>query len=179
MSTATYMKMDAKGDDYSKSEVDSRMLESATVSNGTVTETQQTEDDYLDADVAHLQKMTDFKSYSKGLMDIALLSANANQLRTALEYPGPHKWFIVGMITLSLILQVLATILLVLERLTCNKKDYKRCHSYNAAIAISVVLIIVVNIIITAFGVPDIHIPPSPLPGPTGLMEAQNITINT
>ena len=42
-------------------------------------------------DVDHLEKMTDFKSYSKGLMDIALLTANANQLRHTLEICEPFR----------------------------------------------------------------------------------------
>jgi len=157
--------------DMHTDDIDSRtkMLRNGATGDGqVVTESQQTENDYLDVDVDNLQKMSDFKSYSKGLMDIALLSANANQLRTVLEYPYEHKWPLVGMITLSLVLQVLATCLLILERMTCSKKDYKRCHYYNAAIAISVVLIIFINIFITAFGVPDLEPVPGPHDGPNG-----------
>jgi len=135
---------------------------------GFTQETQQTEGSYMDEeDAAHLQKMTDYKSYAKGLMDIALMSANANQLRTALEYPLPFNTVVVGMISLSLVLQIVATLLLVIERMTCRihkdrnskiqkrKKDFARCHKYNLAISIIVILIIFVNIFITAFGVPD------------------------
>merc|ERR1711915_1127353 len=83
------------------------------------------------------------------------MSANANQLRTALEYPIPYKGVIVGMISLSLILQIVASLMLVIERMTCKKKEFARCHKYNIAISIIVVFIIFCNIFITAFGVPD------------------------
>jgi len=117
-----------------------------------------------DEDVVELEKMSDYKSFSKGMMDIALMTANANQLRTALFYPFKHKWIVVGFIIISLILQVLATCLLILEKIKRPKRclnssehreGYKKCQQYNIAIAISVVLIIILNIFITAFGVPD------------------------
>jgi len=120
------------------------------------TDTQQTDDDpYMDGNVSHLEKMTDYKSYAKGLMDIALMSANANQLRNALEMRTPYSTVLTGMISASLLLQVIATIILVVERMTCRKHDYLRCHRYNIAIAVIVVLIIFINIFIAAFGVPS------------------------
>ena len=78
----------------------------------------QTED--ADNDAEHLEKMADYKSYAKvfiyqffstiilhqGLMDIALLSANANQLRNAFDICEPFRTPMVVMILLSILLQV-------------------------------------------------------------------------
>ncbi|XP_023320830.1 ninjurin-2-like [Eurytemora carolleeae] len=127
--------------------------ENERLSQQQATETQQTDDGYLD-ESTHLEKMGDYKSYAKGLMDIALISANANQLRTALEYPVPYSTILASMIAVSILLQVIATLLLVIERMTCKKHDYVRCHKYNLAIAILVCFVIFINIFITAFGVP-------------------------
>ena len=50
---------------------------------------------------------------------------------------------------------MVATCLLLVERLTCCKKDYALCHKYNAAIGCMTVVIIIVNILACAFGGPD------------------------
>lgn len=60
----------------------------------------------------------------------------------------------IGLLSLSILLQILASCLLVAERMTSRTGDFSRCHKYNAAIGIMVVLIIVVNILATAFGSP-------------------------
>ena len=51
--------------------------------------------------------------------------------------------------------QVIASCVLLVERLTCRKKDYALCHKYNAAIGCMTIVIIIVNILATAFGGPD------------------------
>merc|ERR1712183_803477 len=91
----------------------------------------------------HLEKMADYKSYAKGLMDIALLSANANQLRHAFDICEPFRTPMVVMILLSILLQVVASCLLLLERVTCHKRDFALCHKYNCAIGMIVIIIII------------------------------------
>merc|ERR1711934_150003 len=108
-----------------------------------------------EGDADHLEKMTDYKSYSKGLMDIALLTANANQLRHTLEICEPFRALLVVLLSLSILLQVVASCILLIERMTCRKKDWALCHKYNAAIGCLTVVIIIVNILATAFGGPD------------------------
>merc|ERR1712013_13315 len=108
-----------------------------------------------DHDAVHLVMMTEYKRYSKGLMDIALLTANANQLRHTLEICGPYKAFLVALLSISILLQVVASIVLMVERMTCRKKDFASCHKYNAAIGCLTIIFIVVNILATAFGGPD------------------------
>ena len=81
--------------------------------------------DYQD-DNYHLKKITDYKTYAKGLMDIALLSANANQLRHAVTLCQPFMTIMVALLSLSIILQVIASSILLIERLTIKNGDYDR-----------------------------------------------------
>jgi len=119
----------------------------------------QSQDEDADSDImdntSHLQKISDFKTYAKGLMDIALLTANANQLRHAFELCMPFRTILIVLLTTSIVLQVFASCLLLVERLTVRKKDYKRAHIYNAAIGLIVIGIILVNVLATAFGGPE------------------------
>lgn len=109
----------------------------------------------MDPDTGHLEKMTDFKSYAKGLMDLALLTANANQMRHAFDICEPFKTIMVILLGISILLQLLASCLLLAERMLAKRKDYALCHKYNAAIGMIVVVIIIVNILAAAFGGPD------------------------
>eukprot|EP00090_Calanus_glacialis_P012115 TRINITY_DN20558_c0_g1_i3.p1 TRINITY_DN20558_c0_g1~~TRINITY_DN20558_c0_g1_i3.p1 ORF type:complete len:156 (-),score=37.28 TRINITY_DN20558_c0_g1_i3:90-497(-) len=107
-----------------------------------------------DEKVEHLEKMAQYKTYAKGLMDIALLSANANQLRHALELCAPFRTLLIILLSISIILQVVASAILLIERMSCRKEDYQKCVKYNATIGVLVIIIIVVNILATAFGGP-------------------------
>ena len=57
--------------------------------------------------------------------------------------------------TVAVSVQVVASCILLVERLTCRKKDFALCHKYNAAIGCIVIVIIIVNILATVFGEPD------------------------
>ena len=63
-------------------------------------------------DVNHYQQK---KTLAQGMMDLALLSANANQLRIIIENGPSHKYFyvIAVLISVSIILQVIIIFLLV------------------------------------------------------------------
>merc|ERR1712226_72342 len=99
-----------------------------------------------------LEKIGDAKSLAVGLMDIALLTANANQLFGAFELCEPFKTILIVMVIISIVLQVLAACLLLAERLTVHKKEYAKCHIYNVVIGILVIIVIAVNVLATAFG---------------------------
>ena len=59
------------------------------------------------ADIADLNSYSDKKSYAKGLVDVALLTANANQLKHAFAIDDmTYKVVNVTLVLLSLILQV-------------------------------------------------------------------------
>merc|ERR1719308_456290 len=60
-------------------------------------------------------------------MDIALLTANANQLRHSLELCAPYRTLLIILLSISIVLQVIASGILLIERLTFKKEDYSRC----------------------------------------------------
>merc|ERR1712002_888897 len=99
-------------------------------------------------------------------MDIALMSANANQLRNVITLETPYCTFLCGMLVVSLTLQLIATVILVIERMTCRKHDYNLCHRFNTAIAVMTILIIVMNVFIAAFGAPTTTDPSTIHPKP-------------
>ena len=66
----------------------------------------------------------------QGLMDIALLSANANQLRHALELCAPFKILLIVLLTISILLQITASAILCIENIKRRRKDYSKCHKY-------------------------------------------------
>ena len=98
--------------------------------------------------------MTDYQSYCKGLMNLALLSANASQLREAIELCQPIKTIVISLLSLSVIFQMVASGLLVVERMTCKREDYHKCHKYNVMIGVLCVFIIVVNFLVISLAGP-------------------------
>eukprot|EP00092_Neocalanus_flemingeri_P099601 GFUD01127072.1.p1 GENE.GFUD01127072.1~~GFUD01127072.1.p1 ORF type:complete len:124 (+),score=36.92 GFUD01127072.1:113-484(+) len=76
-----------------------------------------------DEKVEHLETMTQYKSYAK-----------------------------IGLLSFSILLQVIATCLLFVERIAFNKQAYSRCPKYDIAIGFLVIVIIVINIFTSAFG---------------------------
>ncbi|XP_054473601.1 ninjurin-1 [Anoplopoma fimbria] len=97
------------------------------------------------------------KSAAESMLDVALLMANASQLKAVLEQ-GPEFTFYVPLITLisiSLILQIVVGVLLIFIvkwNLNDTSMHYKLNVMENAATAF-VFIIVVVNVFITAFGV--------------------------
>ncbi|XP_060838312.1 ninjurin-B-like [Rhopalosiphum padi] len=103
------------------------------------------------------------KNMAQGMMDIALLTANANQLRYILEFRGKNSTNFVLLLVLiacSLILQVfVGTILIFKGRMDCissstnnevTKMDTIKLNNY---VVLGVFLITVINIFIAAFTV--------------------------
>ncbi|XP_070816054.1 ninjurin-1 [Chaetodon trifascialis] len=97
------------------------------------------------------------KSAAESMLDVALLMANASQLKAVLEQ-GPDFTFYVPLITLisiSLILQIVVGVLLIFIvkwNLNDQSMHYKLNIMENFATAF-VFIIVVVNVFITAFGV--------------------------
>ncbi|KAK6321036.1 ninjurin-1-like [Coregonus clupeaformis] len=97
------------------------------------------------------------KSAAESMLDVALLMANASQLKAVLEQ-GPGFTFYTPLITLisiSLILQVTVGILLIFIvkwNLNDESMHFKLNIMENVATAL-VFIIVVVNVFITAFGV--------------------------
>ncbi|KAH8267907.1 hypothetical protein KR026_010803 [Drosophila bipectinata] len=91
-----------------------------------------------------------------GLMDIALLSANANQLRFLIFYNDKASTYIYCLILviLSLVLQILVGITLIFKRRLkrFNGRSYERT---NELLVMGVFLITVINIMLAAFTTTD------------------------
>ncbi|XP_030746734.1 uncharacterized protein LOC115875418 [Sitophilus oryzae] len=97
------------------------------------------------------------KTLAQGMMDLALFSANANQLRYVLETFRTHPYYYpsLALISISLLLQVAVGIGLVWNA-TYNVKDKKAlciANKINNFTIIGVFLVTVINVFISAFGV--------------------------
>lgn len=97
------------------------------------------------------------KTLAQGMMDLALFSANANQLRYVLESFQRHPYFYPSLIliSISLILQVAVGIGLIWNA-TYNVKDDKEICVANRIsnfTIIGIFLVTVINVFISAFGV--------------------------
>ncbi|KAL7734463.1 hypothetical protein ACLKA6_010790 [Drosophila palustris] len=98
------------------------------------------------------------KNVAEGLMDIALLSANANQLRFLITYNHEASTFYYSLVLviLSLVLQVLVGIVLIFKRRLrrCHSRHYMRT---NEVLVTGVFLITVINVLLAAFTTTDGH----------------------
>ncbi|XP_065362193.1 ninjurin-B [Calliphora vicina] len=94
------------------------------------------------------------KNTAEGLMDIALLSANANQLRFLITYNHDASTYYISitLVALSLLMQILVGIALIFKR------RFRTCRSkrYNELILGGVFIITVVNILLAAFTTTDV-----------------------
>ena len=104
-----------------------------------------------DANVEEVDTYAQHKNYAKGLMDLALLTANANQLSR--HYTQYGFSFVIVFLILSLSLQVTAGVLLLLDHRIRIKteKDLKQGTRYTDAITIIIFFVIVLNILFASF----------------------------
>ncbi|KAI5607124.1 ninjurin-1 isoform X2, partial [Silurus asotus] len=97
------------------------------------------------------------KSAAESMLDVALLMANASQLKAVLEQGTDFVFYapLITLISISLILQVIVGVLLIFI-VKWNLNDESKHYQLNVLENIStalVFIIVVVNIFITAFGV--------------------------
>lgn len=99
------------------------------------------------------------KTLAQGMMDLALLSANANQLRYVLESYKRHPYYYVSLIfiVISLAFQVAVGVGLILNsRFNVNdRREICKANKINNLTVIGIFLITIVNVFISAFGVAD------------------------
>jgi len=99
------------------------------------------------------------KTIAQGMLDIALLTANAAQLKYVLLSEGRHQFYYPMMvfISLSIILQIVAGVgQLLLVGININHLHRQHyANVINNAITILVFIITVINVIISAFGIED------------------------
>ncbi|XP_023025552.1 ninjurin-A isoform X2 [Leptinotarsa decemlineata] len=109
------------------------------------------------ADIPDVNIYQHKKTLAQGMMDLALFSANANQLRYVLESFSRHPYYYpsVILISLSLILQIGIGVGLIWNA-TYNVKDEKEiciANKINNFTIIGIFLVTVINVFISAFGV--------------------------
>ncbi|KFB51038.1 AGAP006745-PA-like protein [Anopheles sinensis] len=99
------------------------------------------------------------KNLAQGMMDLALLSANANQLRYVLESFKRHPYFYVNLIFIStsIIAQVAVGIMLIWKSRynIKNENDFCKADRINNFVTIGIFIITIVNVLISAFGVAE------------------------
>ncbi|KAK6634986.1 hypothetical protein RUM44_000235 [Polyplax serrata] len=97
------------------------------------------------------------KTIAQGMLDIALLTANASQLKYILQVGRKHEFYtlMLGLIITSLILQVIVGILfLIIGGLNVRRpKEQKICIILNDVILLLIFLISLDNVIISSFGI--------------------------
>ncbi|XP_071053742.1 ninjurin-2 isoform X2 [Onthophagus taurus] len=97
------------------------------------------------------------KTIAQGLLDVALLTANASQLKYILQVGEQHEFYhlMLGLIITSIILQLMVAILFVtIGGLNLNAtSDHKAAIILNDVILIFIFIISLVNIIISGFGI--------------------------
>lgn len=95
------------------------------------------------------------------MMDLALLSANANQLRYVIESYDrhPYYYFSMSFIIASLVFQVLVGIGLVFNSRynITNKEEICKADRINNLITVAILLITIINVFVSAFGVAEIR----------------------
>ncbi|XP_066295408.1 ninjurin-A-like [Branchiostoma lanceolatum] len=115
--------------------------------------------------IKDLNKFNQHETLSHGYLNASLLSANASQLQMVIQsgFPGPMFYVQLGLLLVSIVLQVTQGILLLrkyqinLETANDNdesddEKDSQRAHKYNNWAMVVSIMIIAVNIIISTFG---------------------------
>lgn len=97
---------------------------------------------------------------AQGMLDLALLSANANQLRYVMDSNVKNHYYYVSLslIGTSLVLQVLVAIALVFKSRynVDNEQEYINADRINNFIMVGILLITISNVVSSAFA-------PSPL----------------
>ncbi|XP_013115774.2 ninjurin-A isoform X1 [Stomoxys calcitrans] len=99
------------------------------------------------------------KTLAQGMMDLALLSANANQLRYVLESYGRHPYYYPSLIfiSISIIFQIAVGVGLIMNSRYNIKNEKDICHAnkVNNYTVIGIFIVTVVNVFISSFGVAE------------------------
>ncbi|XP_055642868.1 ninjurin-2 isoform X1 [Toxorhynchites rutilus septentrionalis] len=97
------------------------------------------------------------KTIAQGMLDIALLTANASQLKYILQVGEKHEFYtlMLVLISISIILQLIVGVLFVIiGSLNINRKpDQTAAIIINDVILVLIFLISLINVIISGFGI--------------------------
>ena len=113
-----------------------------------------------EADVSNIPSLNLYqqkKTIAQGMLDLALLSSNANQLRYILDYKERNHYYYISLscISSSLVLQVLVAIALVFKSRynIDNEQEYANADRINNFITMGILFITIINVFTSAFGV--------------------------
>ncbi|CAH1181944.1 unnamed protein product [Phyllotreta striolata] len=148
-----------------KPEVKSKVIPDATVTT-VVDSTQRgdTRDGNILSEIVRktldVNKYATKKTIAQGLLDVALLTANASQLKYILQVGEKHEFYalMLSLISISIVLQIVQACLCVILGVTLNIN--KDVHQENANKANNIVmciniLIMAVNVVINTFDMKD------------------------
>lgn len=97
------------------------------------------------------------KSIAQGMLDLALLSSNANQLRYILDYKERNHYYYVSLtcISISLVLQIIVAMALVFKsRYNIDiEQEYANADKINNFITMGILFITIINVFTSAFGI--------------------------
>jgi Ninjurin len=101
------------------------------------------------------------KTIAQGMLDLALLSANANQLRYILDYKERNLYYYMSLslISSSLVLQILVAFALVFKSRynIDNEEEYANADKINNFITLGILLITMINVFTSAFSVAPVQ----------------------
>ncbi|XP_037940746.1 ninjurin-1-like [Teleopsis dalmanni] len=99
------------------------------------------------------------KTFAQGMMDLALLAANANQLRFVLDTNSAHPYYYVGivLIAMSIALQIIVGIGLIWNTRydIKNEEEISKANKISNFTVIGIFIVTIVNVLIAAFSVID------------------------
>ncbi|KAF7395470.1 hypothetical protein HZH68_009520 [Vespula germanica] len=97
------------------------------------------------------------KTVAQGMMDVALITANANQLRYLIEYQrnSPTFYVILILIVISLLLQIAVGVSLIFKGRFDMKGQSKSLNArkINNYVVVGVFLITIINVFVAAFSI--------------------------
>ncbi|XP_076057722.1 ninjurin-1-like isoform X5 [Oratosquilla oratoria] len=104
------------------------------------------------------------KTIAQGMLDVALLTANASQLKYVLTVGEAHTFYtlMLSLISISLVLQVAVGVLfLIVGGMNINDpKQERTADILNNIILIMVFAISLVNVVLSAFGIEQMNMHP-------------------
>ncbi|XP_049299428.1 ninjurin-B-like [Anopheles funestus] len=128
---------------------------------------------------AELSSFVQKKSFAQNMMDIALLSANTNQLRYVIDLGAKHPYYMTSLllISVSLVMQIVVGLSMVyLNRYNMKDKTEMKAasHMNNLSVA-GVFLVTLVNVFISTFNGAGVDVIPTET---DGLINSSNLTQN-
>ncbi|XP_042212416.1 ninjurin-2-like isoform X1 [Homarus americanus] len=108
------------------------------------------------------------KTVAQGMLDVALLTANASQLKYVLEVGEKHPYYtaMIILISFSLVLQVVVGVLyMIIGAMNINDPQQQRgANILNNVIMVFVFVICVDNVLLSSFGLENMNVNPPGIP---------------